>query len=82
MAKPLPLTLGLSVNNRTQALFDGQVQPEGIDLECRSQFSEGYDNTGARHRWIIATAGSLRAGSPVGNARRLRLFWLVTVECR
>ena len=53
MAKPLPLTLGLSVNNRTQALFDGQVQPAGIDLECRSQFSEGYDNTGARHRWII-----------------------------
>ena len=53
MAKPLPLTLGLSVNNRTQALFDGHVQPEGIDLECRSQFSEGYDNTGARHRWII-----------------------------
>jgi len=53
MAKPLPLTLGLSVNNRTQALFDGSVQPEGIDLECRSQFSEGYDNTGARHRWII-----------------------------
>lgn len=53
MAKPLPLTLGLSLNNRTQALFDGHVKPEGIDLECRSQFSQGYDNTGARHRWII-----------------------------
>ncbi len=53
MAKPLPLTLGLSVNNRTQALFDGSVRPDGIELECRSQFSEGYDNTGARHRWII-----------------------------
>ena len=53
MAKPLPLTLGLSVNTRTQALFDGSVRPDGIDLECRSQFSEGYDNTGARHRWII-----------------------------
>ncbi|NIO09246.1 MAG: ABC transporter substrate-binding protein, partial [Deltaproteobacteria bacterium] len=33
--------------------FDGTVKAEGIDLECRSQFSEGYDNTGARHRWII-----------------------------
>ncbi len=53
MAKPLPLTLGLSENNRTQALFDGSVRPEGIELECRSQFSEGFDNTGARHRWII-----------------------------
>ena len=53
MAKPLPLTLGLSENIRTQALFDGSVRPEGIELECRSQFSEGYDNTGARHRWII-----------------------------
>ena len=53
MAKPLPLTLGLSENIRTQALFDGSVRPEGIELGCRSKFSEGYDNTGARHRWII-----------------------------
>jgi 4,5-dihydroxyphthalate decarboxylase len=53
MAKPLNLTLGLSENPRTMALFDGTVQPEGFNLTCRSQFSEGYDNTGARHRWIL-----------------------------
>ncbi|MCH7913557.1 MAG: ABC transporter substrate-binding protein [Deltaproteobacteria bacterium] len=49
----LNLTLGLALTPRTKALFDRSVQPEGINLECREQFSEGYDNTGARHRWII-----------------------------
>lgn len=53
MAQPLNLTLGLSQIPRTQALFDGSVQPEGINLKCQSQFSEGLDNTGARHRWIL-----------------------------
>ena len=53
MAKPLNLTLGLSENPRTMALFDGTVKAEGINLTCRSRFSEGFDNTGARHRWIL-----------------------------
>ncbi len=56
----LNLTLGLSLTPRTQALFDRAVQPEGINLECRDRFSEGYDNTGARHRWIIE--GSISGG--------------------
>ncbi len=51
--KTLNLTLGLSRTPRTKALFDRAVQPEGINLECRDRFSEGYDNTGARHRWIL-----------------------------
>ena len=49
----LNLTLGLSLTPRTKALFDRSVQPEGINLECRDRFSEGYDNTGARHRCIL-----------------------------
>ena len=53
MAEPLTLTLGLSDIPRTRALFDGTVRPEGIRLQCRSRFSEGLDNTGARHRWIL-----------------------------
>jgi 4,5-dihydroxyphthalate decarboxylase len=38
----------------TRALFDGSVRPEGIDLQVQSQFGDGLDNTGARHRAIIA----------------------------
>jgi len=49
----LNLTLGLSLTSRTKALFDRSVQPEGINVECRDRFSQGYDNTGARHRWIL-----------------------------
>ena len=53
MAQPLDLTLGLSEISRTRALFDGTVRPAGVNLTCRSRFSEGLDNTGARHRWIL-----------------------------
>lgn len=49
----LNLTLGLSPTPRTKALFDRAVQPERINLEFRDRFSQGYDNVGARHRWII-----------------------------
>jgi 4,5-dihydroxyphthalate decarboxylase len=47
------LTLGLARTPRTEALFDRTVEPDTILLDCRDQFSEGYDNTGARHRLII-----------------------------
>jgi len=47
------LTLGLARSPRTQALFDGTVQAETIELDCRDRFSTGYDNTGARHRLIL-----------------------------
>ena len=53
-ASPFPLTLGLARTPFTQALFDGRVAPRGIFLKCEDQFSEGLDNTGARHRAIIA----------------------------
>ncbi|MGH7775500.1 MAG: ABC transporter substrate-binding protein [Candidatus Binatia bacterium] len=51
---PLSLTLGLSVVANTHALFDGLVQPKGVELHLQSRFGEGYDNVGARHREIIA----------------------------
>ncbi|MGH7846828.1 MAG: hypothetical protein ACREQW_16915 [Candidatus Binatia bacterium] len=53
MPKPLAVTLGLSLNPRTRALFDGTVKPNGVELQCASQFGEGLDNTGARHRAIL-----------------------------
>ena len=56
MAAPIKLTLGLALTPRTRALFDGSVQPEGIQLRCESQFGEGLDNTGARHRAILGGA--------------------------
>jgi 4,5-dihydroxyphthalate decarboxylase len=56
MAGLIKLTLGLAVTPRTRALFDGSVQPEGIQLRCASQFGEGLDNTGARHRAILGGA--------------------------
>ena len=49
----LPLTVGLNPSPYTQALFDGSVQVQGIDLNLRSRFGEGLDNVGARHRAII-----------------------------
>jgi 4,5-dihydroxyphthalate decarboxylase len=53
MADPIKVTLGLAVTPRTRALFDGTVRPEGIELRCESQFGDGLDNTGARHRAIL-----------------------------
>jgi 4,5-dihydroxyphthalate decarboxylase len=53
MTASIQLTLGLAVTPRTRALFDGSVRPEGIQLRCESQFGDGLDNTGARHRAIL-----------------------------
>ncbi len=52
--RDLSLTVGLSRSPYTEALFDGTVRPAGIDLKLRTEFGEGYDNVGARHRDIIA----------------------------
>src|SRR5215475_6048960 len=49
-----PLTIGLSASPYTQALFDGSVRVEGMDLQLRTKFGNGLDNVGARHRAIIA----------------------------
>jgi len=56
MAVSIKLTLGFAVTPRTRALFDGTVRPEGIQLRCESQFGDGLDNTGARHRAILGGA--------------------------
>jgi hypothetical protein len=56
MAESIKLSLGLAVTPRTRALFDRTVRPEGIQLRCESQFGEGLDNTGARHRAILGGA--------------------------
>jgi 4,5-dihydroxyphthalate decarboxylase len=56
MAESIKLTLGLAVTPRTRALFDGTVRPEGVQLHCESQFGDGLDNTGARHRAILGGA--------------------------
>lgn len=55
-----PLTIGLSPNPSTQALFDGSVRPRGAEVRLRSRFGSGLDNVGARHRAIIA--GELDGG--------------------
>lgn len=47
------LTLGMARTARTKALFDGSVRPQGVSLKCQEEFSQGLDNTGARHRAII-----------------------------
>jgi len=50
----LSLTIGLNPSPYTEALFDGTVRSENIDLHLKSRFGEGLDNVGARHRAIIA----------------------------
>ena len=60
MAESIKLTLGFAVTPRTRALFDGTVRPEGIELRCESQFGNGLDNTGARHRAILG--GTINGG--------------------
>lgn len=49
----LHLTIGLSQSPYTQALFDGSVCAQGIELRLRTRFGDGLDNVGARHRAII-----------------------------
>jgi len=48
------LIIGMSKSPYTQALFDGSVRAQGVELELRTQFGDGFDNVGARHRTIIA----------------------------
>jgi len=49
-------TLHLAFNPaaNTKALFDGSVGIENVELKLESQFAEGLDNVGMRHRKIIA----------------------------
>ena len=49
----LHLTIGLSQSPYTQALFDGSVCAQGIELRLQTRFGDGLDNVGARHRAII-----------------------------
>lgn len=60
MAKPLELTLGFNRTPYTEALFQGEVQPQGVHLTPTNEFSAGLDNTGERHRRILA--GQLPGG--------------------
>jgi 4,5-dihydroxyphthalate decarboxylase len=60
MEGPIDLTLGMARTPYVEALFDGTVQPKGIRLRCESEFSEGLDNTGERHRRILS--GALAGG--------------------
>jgi 4,5-dihydroxyphthalate decarboxylase len=59
MAK-FSLNLGFNPAPNTKALFDGSVRLKDADLKLQSQFGEGFDNVGARHREIIA--GKLDGG--------------------
>jgi len=54
------LTVGFNPAPNTQALVDGTVKPRGIELHVETQFGDGLDNTGARHRSIIK--GDLAGG--------------------
>jgi 4,5-dihydroxyphthalate decarboxylase len=60
MAGDLNLTIGTSGNPYAMALVDGSVQAKGINLTLQIEFSDGLDNTGARHREILA--GRLAGG--------------------
>ena len=50
----LTLNLGFNRAPNTRGLFDGAVRIEGAELKLQSEFGEGLDNVGARHRKIIA----------------------------
>jgi len=52
--KPISLHLGLTKFPSTQGLYDGTIQPPGIELNLQSSFGVGLDKIGARHREIIA----------------------------
>ena len=60
MTNNVSLTLGFNPAPNTRSLIDGSVRPAGIELRVQSEFGEGFDNTGARHRAIIA--GELAGG--------------------
>jgi 4,5-dihydroxyphthalate decarboxylase len=49
----IALTLGFNPAPNTKALIDGSVRPQGIELRVETEFGDGFDNTGARHRSII-----------------------------
>jgi hypothetical protein len=53
------LTLGFNPAPNTRALVDRSVRPQGVDLRVQTEFGDGFDNIGARHRSIIKgeTAG-------------------------
>lgn len=59
-AELLTLRLGLSRGPSTRGLYAGRIPTPGIRLRLESQFGAGFDNTGARHRSIIA--GKLDGG--------------------
>ena len=50
----LPLHLAFNPAANTKALFDGSVGVKNVELKLQSQFAEGFDNVGTRHRKIIA----------------------------
>jgi 4,5-dihydroxyphthalate decarboxylase len=50
----LTLNLGFGRAPNTRGLFDGAVRVEGAELKLQSEFGEGLDNVGARHRKIVA----------------------------
>jgi 4,5-dihydroxyphthalate decarboxylase len=54
------LIVGFNPAPNTQALIDRSVRPKGVDLRVQTQFGDGLDNTGARHRFIIR--GELAGG--------------------
>jgi 4,5-dihydroxyphthalate decarboxylase len=73
----LTLNLGFNRAPNTRGLFDGAVRVEGAELKLQSEFGEGLDNIGARHRKIIAgefDGGELSISSFILARRRgLRL---------
>ena len=60
MEPQLDLSLFMAKTPLTSALYDGTVQPKGIKLSVSNDFSDGLDNTGERHRQILA--GELPGG--------------------
>jgi len=50
----LSLNLGFNPAPNTKGFFDGAVRLKDVELKLESQFGEGLDNVGARHRKIIA----------------------------
>jgi 4,5-dihydroxyphthalate decarboxylase len=83
---PVSLRLGLSSIPITRSLFDGSVRPAGIELHVQSRFGDGLDNTGARHREIIAgnlDGGELSLSSFVcARLRGVRLWALPVFPAR
>ena len=53
MEPQLDLSLFMAKTPLTSALYDGTVQPKGINLSVGNDFSDGLANTGERHRQIL-----------------------------